>query len=635
MMITEKIAEFEKIISSGIDEIQRADAMNQLAFEIRNTDTHRSISLSKEAQKIASEINYSEGNATALNNEGFCYVQITDYELALEKLFNALRIFEDIKNEKGSALSHYNLCLVYQRLGDYNAALDHVSKSLSYQQKVNDKFEMARCYMQLGFLYSWMNDNETSIEVYMQGLNINRELNNKAGEAAIIMGIGQTYLDMREYEKSREYLLKSMEIREEIKDWRGYAATMNSYMTLCYETEKYEEAEKISLKGIKLATELGDKMGISRFMVDLGKIYFKQNKLEEAERAMNEALNTAGKINLKMTVPPANQILSEIYRIKGDYQKALTHYQRFHEAKEELFSTDAALKAKSVQLTGKVENAQKEAEINRLKNVELKKAYSEIEEKNKDITDSINYALRIQQAILPDLEEIKKILPESFVLFKPRDIVSGDFYWFHQIGKYIFVAAADCTGHGVPGAFMSMIGISLLNEIIIEKQIHSPSMILDELRKGIIKSLKQKNETAQANVQDGMDIALCRIENDALKLEFAGANNPVFIVRNGKIIEFSPDKMPIGTYVDTNKPFTNHTSELQKGDAIYLLSDGYADQFGGPKGKKFMYKQLQELFLSVSVLTPEEQKNKLISVFEGWRGNLEQVDDVCVIGVLI
>ncbi len=632
-MIAENSYMLDPSIASLKEKKEQVDAMNQLAFDIRNSDTSRSISLCQEAQNISSEINYPEGNATALANEGFCNVQMSNYERALEKLLEALRIFEELKNEKGIALANYNLTLVYFRLSDFNKGLDTISKALAYYQKINNKQEIARCRFQQGYLYVHLKDPASGLDYFSQSLELNRELNNKEGEAAALMGHGQAYNALRDFEKSKKYLEESMTMRDQINDKRGYAAAMNAYMTLCLETGRFEEAEQISLKGIKLATELGDRMGISRFMLDLGKIYFSQNKIEEGECKILEALENAEKINLPMAIAPAHYSLSQIYEKKGDYKNALKHFQLFHKVSEETASTAAAMKARSIQLISRIENAQKEAEINHLKNIELKNAFDVIAEKNKDITDSINYAQRIQQAMLPDLEEIKKQLPESFVLFKPRDIVSGDFYWFHSTSSFLFLAAADCTGHGVPGAFMSMIGSSLLNEIVVEKQIHTPGLILDELRKGIIKALKQKNENS--NNQDGMDIALVRIDLNTCRLEFAGANNPLFIVRNGKMLEIPADKMPIGTYIDIDKPFTNHASELRKGDALYLFSDGFADQFGGPKGKKFSWKRTEELLCELQHKRMEDQKNILNESIEEWKKETSQTDDILVIGIKI
>lgn len=270
-----------------------------------------------------------------------------------------------------------------------------------------------------------------------------------------------------------------------------------------------------------------------------------------------------------------------------------------------------------------------------------------IEQKNKDITDSINYAKRIQQAILADMSEIKNVIPESFILFKPKDIVSGDFYWFTHRDGTVFIAAVDCTGHGVPGGFMSMIATSFLQEVINEKNILSPERVLDEMRSKITVALKQKGDVMEN--RDGLDIALCSISNNSLK--FSGANNPLWIVRkdtngiseieeriylksnNGySLVEFSPDKQPIGAHPNP-QPFTLKSVNLKKGDSLYLFSDGYADQFGGPKRKKFMYRNFAELILSLQEKSMNEQHKALDSVIEEWRGSLEQIDDILVIGL--
>jgi len=264
-----------------------------------------------------------------------------------------------------------------------------------------------------------------------------------------------------------------------------------------------------------------------------------------------------------------------------------------------------------------------------------------IEEKNKDITDSINYAEKIQRAILPDPGKIKKALPESFILFQPRDIVSGDFFWYNEIAEsgspVYLLAAADCTGHGVPGAFMSMINTSLLNESVNEKGIHQPNEILNETRRGIIHALKQKGEVG--GQKDGMDVGLISLKfgGKKIKLEFAGANNSMYIIRKSDsptLEEIDPDPMPVAIS-DRTGDFTNNVIELQKGDSIYIFTDGYADQFGGPKGKKFKYAQFKQLLLSIQNKSMDEQKEILDKTMAEWKGALEQIDDILVIGVRV
>ncbi|NOZ45504.1 MAG: SpoIIE family protein phosphatase [Chlorobi bacterium] len=255
---------------------------------------------------------------------------------------------------------------------------------------------------------------------------------------------------------------------------------------------------------------------------------------------------------------------------------------------------------------------------------------------NKNITDSILYAQRIQSAILPSKEKLSSNFPESFILFKPRDIVSGDFYWFKEIhnndSSYFLVTAADCTGHGVPGAFMSMLGISFLNEIANNEKYSNAAEILEDLRLHVKTSLKQTGKTDEA--KDGMDISFCMIDKANMKLNFAGANNPLYLIRNGNLNIWKGDKNPIGIYLK-EKDFTNHEIEIEKNDIIFMFSDGYVDQFGGTNGGKFKTKRFKEMLIEIQHKTMNEQKQFLEKTMGDWKGNNEQVDDILVIGIKI
>jgi serine phosphatase RsbU (regulator of sigma subunit) len=290
--------------------------------------------------------------------------------------------------------------------------------------------------------------------------------------------------------------------------------------------------------------------------------------------------------------------------------------------------------------------------------MELQKANDIIEQKNKDITDSINYARRIQLGILPPKEVTDACFSDYFILFKPKDIVSGDFYWAvasqnrKTNEKLAIVAAVDCTGHGVPGAFMSMLGNTLLNQTIFHPEIVSPGDVLDFLNEKLPENLKSTG--AEQNIRDGMDMGLGIFNFQKMEMEFARANNPCWIVRHGTqdtghktggetqsgehptLIEVQPDKQAITASSDAEKKkFTTQTIKLQKGDCVYLFTDGYADQFGGVKGKKFGYRQFRELLVSLNNKAMAEQKAALEKSFEAWKENLEQVDDVCVIGIRV
>jgi serine phosphatase RsbU (regulator of sigma subunit) len=292
--------------------------------------------------------------------------------------------------------------------------------------------------------------------------------------------------------------------------------------------------------------------------------------------------------------------------------------------REDLRENERILEAKVIERTEEVVRQKEEIET---QNQELETLYTQV-------TDSIHYAKRIQEAILPPDSVVKKVLPNSFVLYKPKDIVSGDFYWVAEKNGKAMYTAVDCTGHGVPGAFMSIVGYNVLKHVVNNNSITTPALILDSLNEGVSETLHHGHQDSQA--KDGMDISFCTIDFKALELEYAGAYNPLYIIRDGKLIQTKADKFPIGLFLgEEKKKFTNHTLQLQKGDAVYIFSDGYADQFGGPNGKKFMANKFRELLIKVSSEPVEKQKELLNNTIEAWRGSLDQVDDILIIGIKI
>ncbi|HPD96430.1 MAG TPA: SpoIIE family protein phosphatase, partial [Tenuifilaceae bacterium] len=264
---------------------------------------------------------------------------------------------------------------------------------------------------------------------------------------------------------------------------------------------------------------------------------------------------------------------------------------------------------------------------------EIEDQKEQISAQNEEITSSIQYASRIQTALLTPNEQINQMFPDNFILFLPRDIVSGDFYFFAQVGSKKLAVAADCTGHGVPGGFMSMLGVSFLTQIISEDKTLNAGEILNKLRSLVIKALHQTSEIGGS--KDGMDIALYLFDEEKMTVEFAGANNPLIVIRDDEIIQVKGDKMPIGIHLKGEIPFTNNVVEVQKNDVLYTFSDGYADQFGGENGRKFMIKNLKELFLQIHTKPMDEQREILDTTLKNWHGDSPRIDDVVVIGVRI
>jgi serine phosphatase RsbU (regulator of sigma subunit) len=291
--------------------------------------------------------------------------------------------------------------------------------------------------------------------------------------------------------------------------------------------------------------------------------------------------------------------------------------------RDSLSENERVLEQKVVERTEEVVKQKEEIE---LKTKELEILF-------KQVTDSIHYARRIQLAILPPNSVVKDILPQSFVLYKPKDIVSGDFYWIDRKGDWCYFAAVDCTGHGVPGAFMSIVGYNLLKDILKTTDRTDPAVIMDVMNDGVAHTLH--TSTSDEQTKDGMDMTLCALNYKTLELQYAGAFNPLYIVRSNELLQFKANKFPVGMFVGAKQNFTNNRIQLQKGDTIYIFSDGYADQFGGPRGKKFMAGNFRNLLVEASKLPIDSQKDMLNKTIEDWRGNLEQVDDMLIIGVTV
>jgi serine phosphatase RsbU (regulator of sigma subunit) len=360
-------------------------------------------------------------------------------------------------------------------------------------------------------------------------------------------------------------------------------------------------------------------LSMSRGVLPTEKIKVRQDEIGEMSTALNELVES-----MKRTTEFAREVGSGNFE---SYFKPLSDEDTLGHA---LLKMRSDLRTNERILEQKVE--ERTAEVVRQKQeIELQKA--KIEVLFNHVTDSIRYAKRLQDAILPPDQVLKKLLPDSFVYYKPKDIVSGDFYWVEKVQNKILFATVDCTGHGVPGAIMSIVAHNQLKQAIAKSDSLQPSKILDALSKGVQDALHQNEEGA--STKDGMDMTLCAYESATKTLEVAGAFNPMYLIRDGELQEIKGNKFPVGVFLGENKTFTNHKIALQSGDFIYVFSDGYADQFGGPKGKKFMVNQFRQLLMSIHKRPVEEQKQILDKTIEDWKGPEEQVDDILVMGVRI
>jgi serine phosphatase RsbU (regulator of sigma subunit)/HAMP domain-containing protein len=357
-------------------------------------------------------------------------------------------------------------------------------------------------------------------------------------------------------------------------------------------------------------------LGMARGILPAQRIPNRNDEIGEMSVALNSLVDS-----MKLTTEFAREVGSGNF---DSYYKPLSSEDTLGYAlvrmREDLRANERVLEAKVIERTEEVVRQKEEIEI---QNQKLEILY-------KHITDSIRYAKRLQDAILPPPSVVSRLLPESFILFKPKDIVSGDFYWMFEKNNRVYIAAVDCTGHGVPGAFMSIVGNNMLNQIVKENADLNAGQMLDEMNRLAGKTINQHSE--EGAVRDGMDMTLCIYDPANRTVDMAGANNSLYLYRREELKEFKADKIPIGFTEGVARNFTNHHIQLEAGDTLYMFSDGYADQFGGPKGKKFMVGQFRTFLTHIHRLPLDEQLRTLDSTIEHWRGNLEQVDDILVIG---
>ncbi len=686
-----------RLLITKQDDTVKVNILNVLSEKykaISNYDS--SLSCATKASKIAEKLGFKKGNAIALRSISVAYWAKGNYSIALEYGNKALKINQEINEKNGIANDLRSIGAIYEEEGDYPKALDYVLRSLTITIELNNKAGIATNYSNIAVIYSDMENPSKASEYALKALAMYEEMKDTNNIARSYGNLGSIYTDQGKYSLAIESDSTALALYYKTKEKDGIAINLGNLGIIYEDENNLTKALEYNFKALALYKEIGDNSGIAYTLTDLGSIYTKKKNYHDAQKYLDSALSVSKKIGAKLYIQFAYGYLSTLDSAMGNYKASFDDYRNYIIYRDSLVNEantkktvqsqmnydfeqkQAAEKAEQDKKDVLAEQERKKQSIIRnsfivgfllmitlaffifrgykqkqianilitkqKKEVEEQKAMLEhqkaiVDEKNKDITDSIHYASRIQRALLTTDEYIGNRLKEHFILFKPRDIVSGDFYWANEVdtetGKKFLVCAGDCTGHGVPGAFMSLLNISMLNEVNIEKKINEPDKILNGVREQIIKALNPEGKDEGS--KDGMDCSLCAFDFKNKTANIACANNPVWIIRNGTQIveEIGPDKMPVGIQYGIQKPFTRYCIPINEGDCIYMFTDGYADQFGGPKGKKFKYKTLSEKLKVISKKLMTEQKQILEQTFEDWKGDLEQVDDVLVIGIRI
>ncbi|MGZ4090696.1 MAG: tetratricopeptide repeat protein, partial [Bacteroidia bacterium] len=554
----------------------------------------------------AEKLNLPGDIAIAYNNIAIVYSDMDDYKKELAYNFKALKIREKLNDPGQLAASYNNIGVCYQYVDNYAAAIPYFNKALDIRIKLNDREEMAAIYHNLAICYKYMGNFEQAEEYYMKALSIQQQLSLSPDMALTFINIGRLYLDNKQYKKSFSFFNKALDIAND-KKLIGYQTDAHHALFDAYEATNQSGP---ALFHYKKYIELKDSVNNVEKSKEFTRIEM-QNKFDH-EQAINKSNQDKKDAVARQQQKQQRIIIIAVTMLLLIISGFLFFvYRSFRQKKEA-----------NITITKQKKEVEEQKHL--------------VEEKQKEIIDSINYAQRIQSAILAREEDIKQHYPESFLLYRPKDIVAGDFYFFETNNETIFYAAADCTGHGVPGALVSVVCSNALSRCVKEFGLADPGEILNKTRELVLETFRKSGQ----DVKDGMDISLF-VKNVANnKFSWAGANNPLWYIQQNKagagvqIKEITANKQPIGLS-DSPAPFKTHILNLEKGDHVFLFTDGYADQFGGPRGKKFKYKQLEELLVSTTNLSPHIQKQKLQQAFEEWKGQQDQVDDVLVIGIRI
>jgi serine phosphatase RsbU (regulator of sigma subunit) len=543
----------------------------------------------------------------------------------------------------------------------YDKALEVHLNQLERVRKLDAKPEIARSLNNIGNVYNILAEDSL------------KSLFGENFQDSVKIESSDKYLKL--FDEALRYYNESLEVHRELGDINGVLDGLVSLGIIYVYSGKPAMALGALEEALELNKEINSRRNQATIDLLLGQVYTAFENYNTALDYLNSSLELALETETKEIVMEIYGKLSEVYEKQNNYVQALKYYKLYFATNDSLTQEDQRKAIADMQVKYETEATEKEnalllaqseldaANLKRTRAILIitiiaigifivmmielfrqnnlkKKANRELEQKNdliteqkKEITDSIQYASRIQNAMLPPGDYIDSLMPERFIIYMPRDIVSGDYYYITEKEDKIICVAADCTGHGVPGAFMSMLGIAFLNEIISKHAELHTDEILGELRTHVIASLHQTGKEGES--QDGMDLALYILDPETRKIEFSGANNSLLVFRNGEMIEAKADKMPIGIHKRYKEPFARHNLELQKGDVIYTYTDGYPDQFGGPNQKKFMIKNFKKLLQEIHNKPMYEQKDIMERTLRDWMANTDQIDDILVIGVRI
>jgi serine phosphatase RsbU (regulator of sigma subunit) len=610
---------------------------NYLGLLLRNTNSYDlALYNFQQALQIADSSDIKTEIAYTYNNIGDIYNRQQKYTQAENNLFKALEIFTKLDDKRGKAYSYHQIALAMHSQKHYDEAIRYNKLALELREKINDKEKVISSLRNLGISYTEKGNLSEARNCFNKTELLQQKVFSSYNIANTNILIGKTYQKENDLSSAISYYKKAYKFAGTLKSYTEMRDAAKLIGEVYKNTGKFEDAY-IYLEVFKA---LDDSVKKKNLNADINQLYLK-NEFEVKYKNMEliqEQKDTKNQLELSRQRYFTIFLLVAFFAV---ITLAFFIYREYNHKKK----SNKTLLEKNHEITEKNEelNQQKEEitvqrdELERQKSV-VERQRDQIVLQNNKIKDGIIYASRIQKAILPSDETIREILPNHMLYFKPKDVVSGDFYYIKKLRNYILIALADCTGHGVPGAFMSMLGYAIINEIVNRREITNSSFALNELRSQIKASLRQTGKEGEN--KDGMDIAFCSVNTDTNILDFAGANCDLIIFRNNEMIRCKGDRMPIGIYLNEDESFRSNVIQLQSGDNLYVFTDGYSDQIGGPSGRKFLTNNFIKLLAEIHKKPMEDQKNELDKTLEKWRsanpGYLyDQIDDITVIGIKI
>jgi len=587
----------------------------------------------------------------------------TDVNSGLRYATGALTLSAKLNYKFGSANAWMELGNLQYETGDKVKAFECFQSSLKIAEEIAADDVAAKTSNKIGYIHCYvMNNPENSKEYFFKTLEFYKRLGNKRAIAKSLVNIGDVYSLLGDKSKGIEYQMEAYKISSEEKDSAVIEVIMGNLGDCYTELKQYDKAVKFITLARKIQMLRKDIGGVKYNDERLGVVYLGMKDYKNAELYLTSAYNFAVDNHFTELILKTTKPLFQLYSQLGNKSKSDFFQLKYLSLKDSVSNLEKLASIADLENNRALERLeaekQKENAINEMKRAEekrmqnmitgfvvfsfvmvlifsiiifrrfkfSKKQNEIIEEKQKEILDSIHYAKRIQSALLAHRDYINSHLKENFILFKPKDIVSGDFYWAAHKENKFFLASCDSTGHGVPGAFMSLLNIGFLGEAIKEKNILEPHLIFNYVRERLIDGISKEGQ------KDGFDGILICVDKHSNKITYAASNNAPVVVRNGELLELQCDRMPVGQG-ENKQSFNLYSIDTKPGDIFYLYTDGYPDQFGGPKGKKFMYKRFNDLLLSIASKPLSEQHDLLAAQFGTWKGDLEQIDDVCVIAV--